>query len=261
MLFVVQKIFAHRASAVRSEILQRRRLGSRRADDDGVLHRAVIFERLHHLRDCRFLLADGHVNANDAFALLIDDRVDGDRGLACLTVADDQLALTASDRNHRVDRFEAGLQRLFHRLTIDDARCDALDSVELRRLHRSLAVDWYAERIDHAADHRRADWNGHDLASTAHLVAFLDGLVFAEENAADVVLFEVERQADDVMRKLHELAGHDAIESVDARDPIADGDHRAHFGDVDTLPDSSQLLTNDLGDFISLQISCHNSSC
>ena len=31
--------------------------------------------------------------------------------------------------------------------------------------------------------------------------------------------------------------------------------------DIDAFPDSGQLLTNDLGDFISLQISCHNTSC
>jgi hypothetical protein len=34
------------------------------------------------------------------------------RGLAGLAVADDQLALAAADRDHRVDRLDAGLQRL-----------------------------------------------------------------------------------------------------------------------------------------------------
>ena len=48
-----------------------------------------------------------------------------DRGLAGLPVADDQLALAAADRNHRVDGFDAGLQRLFHRLPVDHARRNA----------------------------------------------------------------------------------------------------------------------------------------
>jgi len=40
------------------------------------------------------LLADRHVNAETRpFALLVDDRVYGDGGLAGLAVADDQLAL------------------------------------------------------------------------------------------------------------------------------------------------------------------------
>ena len=43
-----------------------------------------------------------------------------DRGLAGLTVTDDQLALAAADRGHGVDRLDAGLQRLLDRLALDD---------------------------------------------------------------------------------------------------------------------------------------------
>src|SRR5207244_8596688 len=60
-------------------------------------------------------------------AFLIDDRVDRDGGFAGLAVADDQLALTAADRDHRVDRFVAGLHRLRNRFPPDHARCDLLD--------------------------------------------------------------------------------------------------------------------------------------
>jgi hypothetical protein len=52
---------------------------------------------------------------------LVDDRVDRDRGLARLTVADDQLALPTTDRDHAVDRLDAGLERLVHRLTCGHA--------------------------------------------------------------------------------------------------------------------------------------------
>jgi hypothetical protein len=81
--------------------------------------------------------------------LLVDDRVDRDRGLAGLAVADDQLALAAADRDHRVDRLDAGLQRLVHRLAVRDAR---RDDVDLR-----VAVERATERVDHAAEHRLAD--------------------------------------------------------------------------------------------------------
>ena len=45
-----------------------------------------------------------------------------DGGLAGLAVADDQLALAAADGDERVERLEAGLHRLVHRLARDDAR-------------------------------------------------------------------------------------------------------------------------------------------
>jgi hypothetical protein len=67
-------------------------------DDDGVVHRAVLLERLDDARDGRFLLADGDVDAHHRVLgapvlLLVDDRVERDGGLAGLAVADDQFAL------------------------------------------------------------------------------------------------------------------------------------------------------------------------
>ena len=62
----------------------------------------------------RLLLADGHVEAAHVLALLVDDRVDGDGGLARLAVADDELALAAADRDHRVDGLDARLHGLVH---------------------------------------------------------------------------------------------------------------------------------------------------
>src|SRR5262249_10133533 len=152
-----------------------------------VFHRAVALEDFHDLCDGRLLLADRDIDADDAFALLIDDRVDRHNGLASLAIADDQLALAAADRNHGVDGLESRLQRLFHRLAVDDARSDALDRIELGGVDEAFAVERNAERADDAADERGADGNRHDLAGSADFVAFLDALVFAEEHAADVV--------------------------------------------------------------------------
>ena len=72
--------------------------------------------------DRRHALADRDVDRDDVRVLVVDDRVDRDRRLAGLAVADDQLALAAADRDHRVDRLQAGLHRLLHRLALDDAR-------------------------------------------------------------------------------------------------------------------------------------------
>ena len=77
----------------------------------GVIHRAVLRERLGHLCNGRALLADGDIDTDNVLALLVDDGVEADRGLAGLAVADDQLTLAAADRDHGVDRLDAGLER------------------------------------------------------------------------------------------------------------------------------------------------------
>ena len=230
------------------DVEHRRRIGRGRGDDDRVAHRAVLFERAHDLGDGRLLLADRAVDADDAGVLLVDDGVDGDGGLAGLAVADDQLALAAADRDHRVDGLEAGLQRLAHRLAIDDAGRDALDRQELRRRDRALAVDRLAERVDDAAEHLVADRHRDDAAGALDDVAFLDGMRVAEEHGADAVLLEVQRDAEDAAGELDHLAGHAALDAVQAGDAVADRDDGADFGDVHVDGVSADLLAEDAGD-------------
>src|SRR6185312_11013315 len=102
--------------------------------------------------DRGLLLADGHVEAVHVLALLIDDRVDRDGRLAGTAVADDQLALTTADRNHRVDGLHAGLHRLVDRLTGDDAGRLDLDLALVGAGQRLAAVDRRAHRVDDAAE-------------------------------------------------------------------------------------------------------------
>src|SRR5664280_1974239 len=81
------------------------------------------------LADGRALLADADIDAADLLrriaglpvGLLVDDRVDRNRGLPGLPVTDDELTLATADGDHRVDCLDAGLQRLVHRLAVHHA--------------------------------------------------------------------------------------------------------------------------------------------
>ena len=202
-------------------------------DDDRVFHRAVLFELAHHVRDGRRLLSDRDVDAEEVLALLVDDRVDRDRRLAGLAVADDQLALAAADRHHRVDRLQAGLHRLRHRLAPDHARRDLLDDVGHLGVDRTLAVDRLAERVDDAADQLGADRHFENAARALDRVAFGDVLVLAQHHRADRVALEVEREAERVVRELEHLALHHVRQPVNAADAVGDRHDRAlraHFG-------------------------------
>src|ERR1700730_15690837 len=146
----VAEVLAHRAAAIRRDELQRGRFRSGRRDHRGVFHRAMAVELVDHLRDGRALLPDRDVKALHVLAALVDDGVEGDRGLAGLAVADDQLALSAPDLQHRVDRLDSGLERLLDRLAAGDARGPCLDSPLLGGLDRALAVDRLGPRNYHA---------------------------------------------------------------------------------------------------------------
>src|SRR5579884_2997606 len=258
MAAFIAEILAHRASGVWSDVLHRRRVRRGRRNHDAVLHGAEIFKRLHHLRNRRALLPDGDVDANDIAALLVDDGVQRHRGFACLAIADDQLALAAADRDHRVDGLNTGLERLFHRLPVNDAGRDDLDGTEAGARNRPLAVDRHPERIHDASDQPLADRHRHNAAGAADFVAFLDLLVLAQQHCADLVFFEVQRDAGNIVRKLDQLAGHYVFQTVNASDAVADGDNRAGFGNVDGLVVILNLAAQYARDLIRSDLS-HNS--
>jgi hypothetical protein len=214
----------------------------------------VGLELRDHRGDRRLLLADGDVEAVNAEPLLVDDGVDRDGGLAGLAVADDELALAASDGDHRVDGLDPGLERLLHRLAGEDARGLDLDAAAVRGLDRALAVDRLTERVDHAADERLAHRDVEDAAGALDDVAFLDGRHVAEHRGADVIGLEVEGEAHQVARELEELAGHDALEAVDAGDAVSHREDRSGLHREGGLLVVGDLLLDDARDLFGAEL-------
>src|ERR1700735_5052206 len=112
--------------------------------------------------------------------LLIEDGVERDRRLAGLAVADDQLALSAPDRDHRVDRLEARRHRLAHRLARNDAGRLDVDAGAFFGADRAFAVNRIAERVDDTAEKPLADRHVDDRPGALDRLAFLDLAVSAE---------------------------------------------------------------------------------
>ena len=122
---VIHEPLAHGGAGERREILIRRRVRRGRGNDRRVRHRAFLLENGERAGDVGILLADRDVDAIERTIILrppssrrfvqtglADDGVDRDCRFAGRAIADDQFALAAADRNHRVDRHDAGLHRL-----------------------------------------------------------------------------------------------------------------------------------------------------
>ena len=246
----VHQLLADRAAGVRSEILEGRRLGGTYRDDRGVLERAALRQDLGERGDRRVLLADRDVDAVDVAALLVDDRVDRDGGLAGAAVADDQLALAFADRDQRVDGADTGLERLLNALALNHGRGDVFDRAILVRFDRTFAVDRIAERIDDAAEQRMPDRDRDDAPGALDLLAFFDLRIGAEDDDADVVLFEIEDDALHAVFELDQFRLLNGFEAIDARDARADFDHGADLVFVHFAREVSDLILEDSGDFV-----------
>ena len=171
-----------------------------------MLHRAFFFQFTHNTRNRRGLLAYGNIDALDARALLIDDRIDSDGGLAGLAVANDQLTLSAADWHHRINGLQSGLHGLIDRLTLNYARRDLLDRRRLCRINRTLAIDWRTQCINNSSQQRLTDGHFKNTAGGLYRVAFRDVLVFTEYNRAHRILLEVQGHTECVSRELEHFA-------------------------------------------------------
>ena len=202
---------------------------ARRGHHHRVIHRAVLLELADHRRNGRVLLPDRDVDAPDARALLIDDGVDRDRGLAGLAVADDELALAPADRDHRVDGLEPGLHRLPDRLAGDHPGRDLLDGKPILGLDRAAPVDRLTEGVDHPSEHPSPHRNLEDPARASHHVSLGDVLVVPEHDGAHRVALQVQRETVGVAGELDHLALHHVAQAMNASDPVRQG-HDAPFG-------------------------------
>lgn len=204
-------------------------VGGRGRDDGGVLHRAVRLEGRLHARDGGALLADRDVDAahllgriaGGPVGLLVDDRVDADRGLAGLAVADDQLTLAAADGGQGVDGGDAGGHRLTDRLTLQHGGGLQLEHATLVGLDLAQAVDRRAQRVDDAAEELVAHGDREHVAGAADLLALFEGVELTQNDGTDLGVLQVQRHAEDAARELQQLVGHRRGQAADVGDAVA----------------------------------------
>ena len=227
-----------------------------------VFERPVLAQRLCDLGDGRGLLADGDVDALDLVLgpprlALGDDRVDRDRGLAGLAVADDQLTLTPPDGGHRVDRRDARVQGLLHRLAADDVGGLHLEVPRLGAGDRPLAVDGPAERVDDPAQEPVAHRHRQDRAGLLDGVAFFDVRGLAQDHATDLIFVEVQREAEHAPGELEQLVRHGARQALHAGDPVAGLDDPADLPPLDARRVAFDVPSERLRDARGIDVQCH----
>src|SRR5699024_6497437 len=131
-------------------------------------------------------------------------------GLADLTVANNQFALPASDRHHRIDGLLSRLYRLVHRLACDHARRNLFDRRGLVRTEIALAVDGDTQRIDHSTEQRFTHGHFQHLAGGTDFTALRDVPVIPHDHSTNRVTLEVQCQTVGTAREFEHFTLHGA---------------------------------------------------
>ena len=254
---VVAEVFTHRATSKWCQELQRSGVRRSRSNDDRVLQSATLFQNLHELGNCRTLLANRDVDAIELFSirtivmdgLLIKEGVKNDRCLACLTVTDDQLALTTANRDQSVDSLEACRHWLVNRLAWNNTGSLNVNARTACCVDWALAVNRVTESVDNAAEKLWTNRNVHDGTSPLDCVAFFDAAVRTENNNTDVVSFKVQGHPADTARELDHFTGLDIVQTIDAGNTVTDGKHLADFRDFCLFAKVFNLIFKNCGNF------------
>src|SRR5690625_3160955 len=232
---LIHPVLTDRGTGVRREVLESGRVGCRGGHDRGVLERTGFLELLAHARDGRGLLSGGDVDAADLLLRvagapvlhLVQDGVHGDRRLSGLPVTDDQLALTAADGGHGIDRLDTGLQWLVDLLPVDHRWRLQLQRTRGFGVDLAQPVQGLAERIHGAAEEGIPHRDGKDLTGAPDRLALLDATEVTQDDDADLADLEVQRQSERPVLELDQLIGHGRVQSFDVRDPVASVHHSA----------------------------------
>ncbi len=260
ILAAVTEVLTDAASGVCRNVLQGGGVGGAAGDHAGVRQRVVLFESFHNLRHRGFFLADGDIDTFDAGILLANDRIHADGRFADLAVADDQFALTASDRRHGVDGFKACIHRLVDRLTLNHAGGNHFNTTKLTRLDGSLAVQRSSRGIDDASEKSFTDGHLSNLAGPLDDIPFFNVGHFSQNCDTDVVRFEIENHAQNTARELKKFHGHRVLNAVNACDTVTDGQDSSRFAYIKLFLIAFNLLRNNLTDFFRLDC-FHALSC
>ena len=116
------------------------------------------------------------------------------------------------------------------RLALHDAGGLELELADTLGRDRAEAVDRVAERVDHAAEVAVTDRDGEDLTRAGDFLTGLDAGEVAEDDDADLVLVEVQRETLGAVGEGHELVRHDAGKSLDVSDAVGGVDDGADLG-------------------------------
>ncbi|EOC62964.1 hypothetical protein NM90_2208 [Neisseria meningitidis NM90] len=204
----VTEEFAHGTTGVRSDILQRSGFRSSCSNYNSMFHRAMLFQFAHYVGNRRCFLTDSHINTDYACTFLVNDGIQCYGSFTGLTVTNDQLTLTTTNRNHRVNGFQAGLHWLVNRFTRNHTRCDFFDRGGQSCINRAFAVDRPTQCINDASDQFAPDRHFQDTTGTGNRVAFFNMFVLAQHYGADGVALQVHRQAESVTREFEHLTLH-----------------------------------------------------
>jgi len=250
---VVTEPFTNGSTRERSEVLKRSSLRGSGGDNDGVLEGIVGLKGADKLSDSGTLLTDSNVDTVQLLGLiragvpvlLVKNGVESDGSLTGLTITDNQLTLTTTNRDHRVDRLDTSLHRLSDRVTGQNTGSLDLDTGTANAVKRTLTVDGVTEGIDNTTEKTGTDRNVDNGTSTLDSVTFLDQTIVTENDNTDVIGLQVKSHTLKTAGEFNHLFGLAVLQTIDTGNTVTNGENTTSLLNIDISSSTENTLLQD----------------
>ena len=172
-------------------------------------------------------MTNGHVDALHTQALLIQDRVNGNRRLTGLAVTNNEFALPSTNWGHGVNSLDTRLQRFAHRLATDDARRLNFHASNRRIDERTLAVNGLTESVHDASQQGVAHRHRENLPRGANNLFFFDSVHGTKNHGTNGLFIEVHGETYGSVGKFEELVHLRRWQTRNASNTVAHFHHTA----------------------------------
>src|SRR5690606_31195043 len=109
-------------------------------------------------------LADGDIDTIHILTFLVDNCINRNRGLACLAVTNNQLTLTTTNRDHRINGYDTCLDRTVNAFTLHNARCNPFDIIKSIWFDWTFAIEGVTQRINNTTNQAHTHRHGSDTS-------------------------------------------------------------------------------------------------
>ena len=265
VLAVISEVLTNSAAGVRGQELERSRVGGSSGDDAGVVHSLFGLKDSNNVGDGGSLLTDGGVDAVELLLgvilvevlLLIDDGIDGDGSLTSLSITNDELTLSSTNRDEGIDTLEASLHGLVDRLSGDDTRSLKLNTLFLIGLNRAKTINGVTKGVDNTAKHALTNWDIDNGTSSLDNITFLDLSIVTKDDNTNIISLQVKGHTLDTGGELNHLSGLNLHETEYTSDTITNGNNSTKFFEVSL--NIKQEITYNLVDSGNLRLEDGNS--
>ena len=189
----------------------------------------MFLQSRYDLSYCGSFLSDCNIDTDYIFAFLVQNGIQCNGSLTCLSVTDDQLTLATADREHGVNGKNTCFQRNCYRFSLNDPRCRILYRTIPVCLNLAFTIDRCSQSIYNPSDKSVTYRHTCLFLGSCHLCSFFDSCIFTEQDTSDAVCTDILNHTFQTILKGYNLAIHSMINTMYRGDTISYGDDCSYF--------------------------------